>query len=196
MATQVPGFLAGQDKAEIAGGAPRLYLAGPSVFLPDAVAAGEVLKAACVRLGGHGLYPMDNVLPDGPDLARRIRDANIALIEGCDAVVADMSPFRGPAMDGGTAWEMGYGAALGRIVVGYTYDPRSFAERVAASMPVTRSADGRLRDSDGMQVEDFGIYLADNLMMSTGLDGLCPTFEAAAELAIGLVARRRAISVS
>ena len=78
---------------------------------------------------------------------------------------------------------MGVGAALGKLVVGYTSDPRQYVERVSAYTRVTRSA-GKLRDGDGMQVEDFG--LADNLMMAKGVDAIFPT---AAEAIAHAVAR-------
>ncbi|MGI4746193.1 MAG: nucleoside 2-deoxyribosyltransferase [Janthinobacterium lividum] len=164
----------------------RFYLAGPSVFALDPAAEGSKLKAFCSAHGAVGLYPLDNeidVAAGQGDLSGAIREANMELIRQCDAVIADMVPFRGPSMDPGTAYEMGVGAALGKLVVGYTSDPRPYVERVSASTSVTRSA-GTLRDSDGMQVEDFG--LADNLMMAKGADAILPT---AAEAIAYAVAR-------
>lgn len=168
----------------------RFYLAGPSVFAPDPAAEGRKLKGICSAHGAVGLYPLDNEV-DGAagqsDLSGAIREANMELIRQCDAVIADMAPFRGPSMDPGTAYEMGVGAALGKLVVAYTSDPRPYVERVGAYTRVTRSA-GTLRDNDGMQVEDFG--LADNLMMAKGVDAIFPT---AAEAIAHAVARLLAV---
>ena len=157
---------------------PRIYLAGPDVFLPDPVAQGARLKGLCMHLDMTGLYPLDNIIAGAADLPGAIREANMALIRSCDAVVANMTPFRGPSMDPGTAFEMGAAAALGKLVVGYTADPRSYVERVSAFLQ-TSDTDGTLRDPDGMAVEDFGVKLVDNLMMARGMDALFSTVEAA-----------------
>lgn len=162
----------------------HFYLAGPSVFAPDPAAEGRKLKGICAANGAVGLYPLDNeidVTAGQMDLSSAIREANMDLIRQCDAVIADMVPFRGPSMDPGTAYEMGVGAALGKLVVGYTSDPRSYVERVGAYTRMTRSA-GKLWDSDGMQVEDFD--LADNLMMASGVDAIFSTAAEAIEHAV------------
>ena len=143
---------------------PLLYLAGPDVFVPEARARGIALKALCTEAGAVGLFPIDAEIDDALHRPDAIRAANMAMIRRCDAVVANMTPFRGPSMDPGTAYEMGAAAALGKLVVGYTADPRPYAERVAAAMPVLRAPDGTLRDGHGMAVEQFEASLADNLM--------------------------------
>lgn len=168
--------------------APRIYLAGPDVFLPEPLRRGAELKALCAAAGAIGLFPMDNEIADGDDVPAAIRSANMAMIVSCDAVVANMSPFRGPSMDPGTAYEMGAAAALGKKVVGYTTDARSFVDRVTAMMAVARTADGVLRDAGGMAVEAFDTPLVDNLMMACGIDGLF----ASAEAAIAFVVARLA----
>ncbi len=165
---------------------PLLYLAGPDVFGPDPVARGAALKALCIAAGAVGLFPLDGDLVNVVHDPGAIRDANMAMIRRCDALVANMTPFRGPSMDPGTAYEMGAAAALGRLVVGYTADPRPYAERLAAAMPVARAADGALRDADGMAVEQFAMPLADNLMMACGVAAL---FDNAVD-AIGFAAAR------
>ena len=40
----------------------KIYLAGPDVFLPNAIEEGERLKALCQDYGYEGLFPMDNVI--------------------------------------------------------------------------------------------------------------------------------------
>ncbi|MBE7942197.1 nucleoside 2-deoxyribosyltransferase, partial [Ramlibacter aquaticus] len=38
---------------------PRVYLAGPDVFRPDAEAFGRALAQACAALGLQGVFPLD-----------------------------------------------------------------------------------------------------------------------------------------
>jgi nucleoside 2-deoxyribosyltransferase/GNAT superfamily N-acetyltransferase len=147
---------------------PTVYLAGPDVFLPDARAAGARLKAICRDAGLEARFPLDADLSD----AGAIAAANEALIRGCDGVLANLTPFRGPSADPGTVYEVGYARALGKAIVGYTEASDTFAERTAAWLerlgtPARRRADGTLEDGDGMAIESFG--LIDNLMLPAGI---------------------------
>lgn len=62
---------------------PRIYLAGPEVFFPNALEQGAEKKRLCCEHGFEGVYPLDNVV-DGAErlapqeLARRISHANEA----------------------------------------------------------------------------------------------------------------------
>ena len=148
---------------------PRLYLAGPDVFLPDAVEAGQRKCALCERFGFEGLYPLDTEIRDGPALAvaTAIYRGNAALMHAADGIIANLTPFRGPSADVGTAFELGFMAALGKPVFGYSNDGRPFLERTRAAVGITRTADGHWVDADGLTVEEFG--LADNLMLDCAL---------------------------
>ncbi|WGD31129.1 nucleoside 2-deoxyribosyltransferase [Ancylobacter sp. WKF20] len=126
----------------------RLYLAGPDVFRPDAAERGAALKALCASLGVEGLYPLDGTTTD-------IRGRCIAMIHEADAIIADISPFRGVHMDPGTAFEIGYGEALGKPFFLWSQEGRTLTERVPA--------DERGRDAQGHLVEDFG--KPENLMI-------------------------------
>jgi len=148
---------------------PRIYLAGPEVFLPDPIAAGRRKQALCAAYGFVGCYPLDAQLDlaafDKAEAARRISLANEALMRSCDLAVANCTPFRGVSMDVGTAFEVGYMRALGLMVLGYTNTPLDLSER---------SAMGRARidlpfdsDADGVEIEDFG--LAENLMIEIAI---------------------------
>jgi nucleoside 2-deoxyribosyltransferase len=44
----------------------RVYLAGPEVFLPDAVDIGRRKVELCTRHGLIGLYPLDNAITPRP----------------------------------------------------------------------------------------------------------------------------------
>ena len=129
--------------------APRAYLAGPDVFLPQAVALGEAKKAICAEHGLDGASPLDPVdghLPSLDGLA--IFEHCVAHLDVCDLVIANLTPFRGPSMDVGTAMEMGYALARGVPVFGYTNVATDYRDRVDAE--------------PGWLVEDFGFV--DNLM--------------------------------
>ena len=141
----------------------RLYLAGPDVFLPDSQARAAALKAICARHGFTGVSPLDPLagepeawaaMPEALRIARR----NEAHIVSCDALVANLTPFRGPSADAGTVFELGFMRALGRPVYGWSNDPTPFAHRTRAFAGVAGG-----HDADGMQIEDFG--LSDNLMI-------------------------------
>jgi nucleoside 2-deoxyribosyltransferase len=132
-----------------------LYLAGFDVFRPDALAQGERLKAWCAEFGHLGLFPLDNAVPaalHGPALARWIYQANIALIHQADALLANLNNFRGLEPDSGTAFEVGYAAALGKPVWAYTDDTRPLIDQV----PCQPDGPQRHADAQGHTVEDFG----------------------------------------
>jgi nucleoside 2-deoxyribosyltransferase len=138
----------------------RIYLAGPEVFLPDPAALGAAKKAICIRHGLTGIFPIDppTPMPSGPPDWRRIHAACEMHMRNCDALVANLTPFRGAGADPGTAFELGYMRALGRPVFGYTHAPGDYRLRVEAGR------DGAAwRDAEGLEVEDFG--LAENLML-------------------------------
>ncbi|QEI08651.1 nucleoside 2-deoxyribosyltransferase [Pigmentiphaga aceris] len=141
----------------------KIYLAGPDVFRPDALAWGHSLKALCREFGFEGLYPLDNAAPaglSGPALATWIFEANIVLIRQCDLVMANLQAFRGYEPDSGTAFEVGFAAALGKPVWGY-HDPMG---SLRDQVPQVQRPDGLEVDADGQIVEDFG--LSRNLMLA------------------------------
>jgi nucleoside 2-deoxyribosyltransferase len=147
----------------------KIYLAGPDVFLPDAVEVGQRKAAICARHGLAGLYPLDSAVEpsaDGASLA--IYRSNEAMMMASDAIVANLTPFRGASADAGTVFELGFMAGRGKLCLGYSNDIWSYTERVRRREPVTAAGDRRLTDADGLWVEDFG--LADNLMIVHGLD--------------------------
>ncbi len=147
----------------------RVYLAGPEVFMIEAREIGAEKQAICREYGLHGLFPLDadidlsHMKPEVAGLT--ISQANETLIASCDILIANMTPFRGPSMDVGTAFEMGFMRALGRPVFGYTNVADTYVNRVAAfnGGKLSPKAEGQFVDKDGLFVEDFG--MADNLMM-------------------------------
>lgn len=128
-------------------GGPRVYLAGPDVFLPDALEVGAAKKELCAEVGLVGVFPLDGPYERlgglAPIEAGLVAfDICVELMDTCDLAVANMTPFRGPSMDVGTAVEMGYLYAQGKQVFGYTNTPGVYSDRVAP---------------DGMFVEPFGL---------------------------------------
>jgi nucleoside 2-deoxyribosyltransferase len=146
----------------------KIYLAGPDVFLSDAVAFGRRKVELCAKYGLTGLYPLDNEIErNAPDVSLQIFRANEAMMAQADAIIANLTPFRGPGADPGTVYELGYMAGRGKLCLGYSNDPADYVDRVRRFTTVT-SKDGRLVDEAGLTVEDFG--LNDNLMMVHALD--------------------------
>jgi nucleoside 2-deoxyribosyltransferase len=145
-----------------------IYLAGPDVFLPDAVDIGRRKVELCLRHGLTGLYPLDNIVDlAAKDASLRIFSGNEAMMAEADAIIANLTPFRGPGADAGTVYELGYMAGRAKLCLGYSNDPAPYIDRVRRFTAVT-PADGRLIDAEGLTVEDFG--LNDNLMMIHTLD--------------------------
>lgn len=148
---------------------PRVYLAGPEVFLPNAYDVGARKVAMCAEAGLIGVFPLDQSL-DLSGLAtlqqaQTIAHANEDLMRSADALIANLTPFRGVSMDCGTAFEVGYMRALGRPVFGYTtreVDYHARAQAFRRHAPPWQ--DG---DRADIIVEDFG--LAENLMIDIAL---------------------------
>ena len=146
----------------------KIYLAGPDVFLHDAVEIGRRKVELCARHGLTGIYPLDNAIDlTAQDASLRIFRGNETMMIAADVIVANLTPFRGPGADAGTVYELGYMAGRGKLCLGYSNDPACYADRVREFTDVT-SRDGRLVDARGLTVEDFG--LSDNLMMIHALD--------------------------
>lgn len=146
----------------------KIYLAGPDVFLPDAIEMGQRKRELCERYGFVGLFPLDNAVDlTAPTASMRIFEGNRAMMDVADAVIANLTPFRGPSADAGTVYELGYMAGRGKLCFGYCNEPLPYRERVARVQNL-RKAEKALFDSSGLLVEDFG--LADNLMIMHGLD--------------------------
>ena len=148
---------------------PRIYLAGPEVFLPNAPEVGRDKVRLALTAGFDGVFPLDPSLEIKglPKLeqARRISLANEALMRSCDLLIANLTPFRGVSMDAGTAFEVGFMRALGRPVLGYSNaitDYRSRAEALRTRGFLAGDADG-----PAIEIEDFD--LAENLMIEIAI---------------------------
>jgi nucleoside 2-deoxyribosyltransferase len=150
----------------------KIYLAGPDVFLRDAREMGLRKKEICTRHGLTGLFPLDDAIGGSPiahspedrdaPLSLRIFRGCVAMMEAADAVIANLTPFRGPSADAGTVYELGFMAARGKLCTGYSNAPGAYLDRVDREA-ATRDGRRIQVDRDGNEVEDF--TLADNLMI-------------------------------
>jgi nucleoside 2-deoxyribosyltransferase len=141
---------------------PAIYCAGPWVFSPRPEEISSQLSRLCDAAGLVAVLPFEDAPDQSPADAAMIYRENITRITKADAIVADISPFRGPHMDPGTAMEIGFAAALGKPVFAYTSPPGPLIQRISCE-----KTDTGWRDAQGNLVEDFG--LPDNLMIGCTL---------------------------
>ncbi|MDE1897133.1 MAG: nucleoside 2-deoxyribosyltransferase [Rhodospirillales bacterium] len=142
----------------------KIYLAGPDVFLPNAAEFAAAKRGLCSEFGLQGITPfnpdLDMSLP-ADWLWRKIYQDDLAMMRESEAIIANLTPFRGASADAGTLVELGWFLGRGKPVFAYSNSAAPFAERsrIQAAMagePVS-----------GLAMEDFG--LADNLMIHGGL---------------------------
>lgn len=149
----------------------RVYLAGPEVFLPDALAVGEAKVVICAEYGLRGLFPADQGLElaglSKPEQARAIYEANTRLMNSADAIIANLTPFRGPSADVGTCFELGYMVAQDKPSFAYSNRVGTYASRVLEAAGRDGGSMTSLVDARGMKIEDF--ELPDNLMLAVPL---------------------------
>lgn len=145
----------------------KIYIAGPDVFERDSIAIGQYYVSLCKKYGYEGLYPLDNVVDfsqEKREVAQDIYEANVAMIDSADIVVANLSSFRGKEADSGTVWECGYAFAKGKKVYAYLDREGSYKEQFT-----TQKKEGELFfDVDGKMIEDFDYPL--NLMLACSIE--------------------------
>ncbi|MEI2301259.1 nucleoside 2-deoxyribosyltransferase [Ensifer sp. MJa1] len=151
----------------------KVYLAGPEVFLANAVEI-QMEKAALARAAGFTpLVPGDLEIPPARTKHERglaIYAVDEGMMLASDMIIANLTPFRGISADVGTVFELGFMCGRGKHVYAYTNTSRSYYERIlndhyrgaAALRP-----DGRMAGPDGLSIEDFD--MADNLMLDGGV---------------------------
>jgi len=164
-----------------------VYLAGPTVFLPDAECIFDTMKAVLKDHGLKGVAPVDNQsklkgVSPGKDLNEAIYQADVGIMNSVDGAIFDITPFRrGTEMDTGTAFEIGYCRCLGIPMTGWTTQMRFYPEHVLEyvkerfgqglqedekSQPGAKS--GGSRDPDGILVHSSGLY--QNLMVQMAIE--------------------------
>lgn len=150
----------------------KVYLAGPEVFLAN---AREVLDIKIGLTRTAGLVPVSPGDLEFPktdsawDLGLAISRIDEQLMDSADAIIANLTPFRGIAADTGTCFELGYMCAQGKAAFAYTNTRADNAERTRGwyGGRVSRDAAGLERGPDGIMIEGMGF--ADNLMLHGGV---------------------------
>ena len=173
----------------------KIYLAGPEVFMPDPIQKGEYKKATITSFNAEvlqdknfhfvGLYPMDAEIncdaKEDATTAMRIFKADVSLMDQADLAIANITRFRGPSADVGTAFEMGYMYAQQKPVFAYysmhetyciaDYDQSDSYAHTTYEDKIKKFANSYLidhatetgQDNYSHAIEDFG--LSDNLML-------------------------------
>lgn len=163
----------------------KVYLAGPSVFKMNATKIAEEMKEACQQLGIIPLQPIDNNIDISEmspiDAARNIAQANVTMIQEADAMIADISCFRGTAMDVGTAMEVGMAVQRGIPVYTYTHEKRpEYFYRVIDTDNDWIKYGKNYLDGQHQLIENFGQQ--ENLMISSTTDYTNQGYVSALEL--------------
>lgn len=151
---------------------PTIYLAGPEVFLPDAVAIMSEKRRLARSFGFEPTGPGsdENAVPSGPPSAAAIYERNDKAMRRADFCLANITPFRGVSADPGTVYEIGFMLALDKTVWAYTNHPDDYGARVKSiwyAGSVVSDGD-RQRGADGLAIENHG--KADNLMIDGGIE--------------------------
>jgi len=139
----------------------KIYFAGPDVFRGGYPAFKARVVDMCQGRGLVPVFPGDEVT--GSDPVAIFQD-NLALIDEADAVVANLNPFRGPEPDSGTAFEVGYAHARGKLIFGYIDQFETTVDRVERLQGHLTRYGNEITDRDGYRVEDFGLPL--NIMLA------------------------------
>jgi nucleoside 2-deoxyribosyltransferase len=119
----------------------KVYIAGPDIFRVAWPDMARKIVSACESWGFEALLPitanqnLDRPGVNGITVPGKTKDADVVFescmdkIRSCDAVVANITPFRGDEPDSGTVFEIATAYALGKPVVAYTLDTRLTHER-------------------------------------------------------------------
>ncbi len=150
----------------------RVYLAGPEVFLPN---AREVLDRKIALTRAAGLIPVtpgDLEIPAAP--TKRQFGENISAIDeqmmnSAQAIIANLTPFRGLHADTGTVYELGFMCGQGKAAFAYSNSKADHYRRIVDYYggKIVTGPDGRQRGPDGLSVEDFDMN--ENLMLDGGI---------------------------
>lgn len=174
----------------------RIYLAGPDVFYRNASDRFARLRALCARCGCEGVAPADADAAaakdegargaHGDELAEEIYRRNIELLRGCDAVLANLQPFRGMIEpDSGTVFEVGFAIALGKPVAGYLPRVDEYHEYKIAEAFGRETIDGLPYDRRyGFMIESLGQPM--NLMLARSVSLHEDAWQAVSRLARAL----------
>lgn len=141
----------------------KAYLAGPDVFMPNAIEHARRKIEICARYGIIGLAPLNEDAEPADRSATTIEwtdifHKDIDMMEASDIIIANLTPFRGASADAGTLIEIGWFLGRGKPIFGYSNSGRMFDQR-------SKEQTSAIPDpTHGMSVEGFD--LPDNLMIA------------------------------
>src|SRR5271156_4216404 len=142
---------------------PIAYLAGPDVFLPNAVAHTATKTEICRRFGLHGLPPLNEDTEAATtrlEAWRSIYEKDVAMMERSDIIIANLTPFGGASADAGTLIEVGWFLGRGKPIFGYSNTRDNFESRMRRQL-----------GDDYAELGIEGFHLPDNLMIVGAVDG-------------------------
>lgn len=148
---------------------PRVYLSDVVRYEKDAKAVYGSLKELCASYGleavtpcdwAEGLLETDSTNPYVK--AAALTENYCRLVKSCDAVIADLSDYRGYECSNDVGFECGMGFEMGKKLFGYMEDARPCIEKI----PHLGEA-AEFRDMTGCNVENFN-YPA-NLMFGSSM---------------------------
>ncbi len=147
-----------------------LFLSGPDLWFPDSAELIDRKRTLCREAGFDAVTARDGEHVEKAAteaLARELYAGALGAIRRSDAVIANLTPWRGAGCDPATAFEAGFASALAKPVFAYLNvlddDEADYCDRVQATLGAMPDEAGVWRDADGCEVEDFG--LPESLML-------------------------------
>lgn len=167
----------------------KAYIAGPDVFKTEGPSSYANYAEYCRRFGVTLLYPNDDGVKPASNpkqFARNIYQLNMNMIAECDFVIVNAEPFRGPSMDVGASFEIGYAKALGLPIFAYsTETDGSYFRRLSSYYgELVPDRFGFRSAREGHLIENFDLW--ENLMIVHAVDNqrVYRTFEEALAFAL------------
>lgn len=141
-----------------------VYLAGPDRWFPDPEPHLARMRAACRNAGFRSLSFADvETVEQEPSeaLARELYAEAAARLRQADAVIANLTPWRGAGADASAAFEAGFAAGLGKPVFAYMNvvdeAEAELLQRVGAILGAAPDPLGVWRDALGCAIENLGL---------------------------------------
>jgi nucleoside 2-deoxyribosyltransferase len=141
-----------------------VYLSGPERWALGAADLMARQRHLCEAAGVKAVFAVDTPLveDEGSDAhSREFYVSALASLRGADAVIVNLTPWRGPSAHPGAAFEAGFASALGKPVFAYMNvadeAEAEYGARVDALIGSTLDEEGLWRDVEGAQIEDFGL---------------------------------------
>jgi len=150
-----------------------VYLAGPDVFLPDAMFILGAKVAMAAAYGFKALIPGDDHVAGRTATTasiswQAIYAANVETMKQADFGIMNLTPFRGISADVGTVFELGLMTGMDKPVFGYTNVQADYIDRIWLKASSGEGADAKWVDDHGCGIENYAN--PDNLMLAGALE--------------------------